>query len=91
MDVGLSPVTWEGRACTLAVLRKPELRAQEPLAGIVRDWQELAPRLGFASVNLQASWELDLFGQVRRGVEAADAEVGAAITPASAASPTPNP
>lgn len=31
------------------------------------------------STGFDASWELDLFGQVRRSVEAADAEVGVAV------------
>jgi multidrug efflux system outer membrane protein len=33
---------------------------------------------GFFSAGFDAAWELDLFGRVRRSVEAADAEVGAA-------------
>lgn len=44
------------------------------LSGVPRS----ARTFGFFSAGFDAAWELDLFGRVRRSIEAADAEVGQA-------------
>lgn len=38
--------------------------------------EEAQPTLSFGSFGLDLSWELDLFGRIRRSVEAASAEIG---------------
>jgi len=40
---------------------------------------EMAEATNFFAVGLEASWELDVFGRVRRGVEAATAELDASL------------
>jgi multidrug efflux system outer membrane protein len=45
---------------------------QSPIPGVVRDQD-------YYDASFDASWELDLFGRVRRGIEARSAEVAAAI------------
>lgn len=46
------------------------------------------PRTNIHSVSLDASWELDLWGRVRRSIEAADAELGASEADVHAAAVT---
>lgn len=58
----------------VAADRAPSVDATAQGAGSVGD----APRFSNFLVALDALWEIDVFGGVRRSVEAADAEIGAA-------------
>src|SRR3546814_14745233 len=57
---------WSSDVCSSDLLADAERSGGQPREGD-------ALRLG-----AEASWEIDLFGRVRRGIEAAEAEVGGA-------------
>jgi NodT family efflux transporter outer membrane factor (OMF) lipoprotein len=56
---------------------RSELSANSALGGIVPD--ELIEPANLFDLGVGASWEIDLWGRIRRQVEAADAEVAASV------------
>jgi multidrug efflux system outer membrane protein len=66
------------------VERKPDYAPHVPVEGAYSHFDEQQPGFGPARINAQsdslgfdATWEIDLFGHVRRSVEAARADLGA--------------
>ncbi len=67
----LAPTVTSSGGFTQARVSKDSVRGSGSLGGIDRD-------RGLYDVGFDASWELDLFGRVRRSIEARTAEVAAA-------------